>query len=103
MHLKKRLRENESSLECIQSIRLEMYHTMMYKVVMLFGIMEVTGFIQLGDGSQALKIVSLLFRLLYNVIRSMRGAFMFLVLVVFCRRARNGVFHMFCRSANDNS
>ena len=61
---------------------------------MLFGISEVIGFIQVGEESEMHKIVSVTFRLLYNVIRSMRGLFIFLALVVFCRRARNGLISM---------
>ena len=93
--LKKRLSEDVSSLELVHKKRVEMYHKLMYKVVLLFGILEVVGFIQLGEEDEIRKVVSLLFRVLYNVIRSMRGFFVFLVLVVFCPRARNGVVKFF--------
>ena len=75
-----------------------MYYTLMGKVVLLFGALEVIGFIQLGDESETHKIVSACFRFLYNVIRSMRGVFLFLVLVVLCKRARKGVINMITKT-----
>ena len=95
--LKRRLTDTKSSLECIHKSRLKMYHELMYKIVLLFGISEVVGFVQVGEGNEIRKLVSLIFRFLYNVIRSMRGLFVFLSLVVFCRRARNGLINIFKR------
>merc|ERR1719494_1356234 len=62
---------------------------LMVKVVIIFGLLEVVGVIQVGNSNEVRRAVSTVVRFIYTVIRSMRGTLLFIVLVILNTRAKN--------------
>ena len=73
------------------------YGRLMLKIVILFGILEVVGLLQFGDENEQRRMASAIFRLLHSVFRSLRGTFIFIVLVVMSQQASPVLLRIFKR------
>lgn len=55
---------------------------MTFKLIILFGIIEIFGFFQVGNQKEKAKVLNAIFRIIYCIFRSFRGVFIWLIYIV---------------------
>ena len=91
--------EAKSRLDVLhsQSNNCKVYASLMLKIVLMFGCLEVVGLMQPGERDETRKLVSAAIRLFSSSLRCLRGVFVFCIIVMMNRRARQVLIGA-CRS-----
>ena len=87
--LKKRVVQREENPLSAQNTA--QYAKIMGKIVLLFGTLEIIGLFQVGESNESLKLSSAVVRLLYSIIRSSKGFFVFIALVLMSQLGRKAL------------